>query len=120
LEEWGIYCGFLPPSEDRLYGSLQDKAAKHKTAADNAGLPFVIFLFGCFNSFLGSSEVRNCLSGEHGLFGLYPQLSGAYHFQNVSTIEEASTYQFQFSPNEHATRPITLPSGWVPRPIPAR
>jgi hypothetical protein len=120
LEEQGIFCGHLPPSEDRLYSILQGKTTKYKRLADEIGLPFVVFVFGCFEAFLQDLEVRHCLQGEHGLFGLYPQLSGVYHFESIMTPDRGQVYDFHFFANHDAARPIELPNGFVPRPIPAR
>ena len=118
--EQGSFCGLLPPSEDRLYGILQDKTTKYKALADDAGLPFIVFVFGCFNAFLHAQEVCRCLYGEHGLFALYPQLSGIYHFESIRRLDHGQVYDFHFYGNQGATRPIELPSGFVPLPIPPR
>jgi hypothetical protein len=65
-------------------------------------------------------EVRHCLQGEHGLFALYPQLSGVHHFESIMTRDHGQMYEFRFHANPGASRPVGLPSGFVPRPIPAR
>lgn len=120
LEEQGIFCGFVPSSEDRLYGILQKKTTSYKVLADDTGQPFVVFVFGCFNAMLTSQEISRCLHGEQGLFGLYLHLSGVYHFESITTLAHGQVYDFKFHANEGATRPLELPSGFVPRPMPAR
>jgi hypothetical protein len=96
FDKKGMHCDFVPPSEDRLHPILAEKATKYKALAD---------------------EVRH---GEHGLFHLYLHLGGVCHFESIWTPDQGQVYGFQFYENQGATRPIELPSGFVPRPIPAR
>jgi len=118
-----IWSGNLPNSADRLYPTLENKMGKYRALADKVDLPFVVFIYGWFNAFLDPVEIEYCLSNmEWGIFKKYPQLSGAYHFDNASLDGgyggNNPDYRFRFYTNPDATRPLPLTDGLVPFPIP--
>ncbi len=115
-QSWG---GDLPASEDRLHWPLKEKAAKYRELADRVSLPFVVFIYGWFESFLHPKEVECCLmSSEWGIFKDYPQLSGVYHFDDAVPVGQNPGYHFCFYANPIASRPLNLADGFVPVPIP--
>jgi hypothetical protein len=123
LEIDDCWFGELPGSEERLYWVIKnEKITKYRELADTVDLPFVLFVYGWFEAFLHSMELRICLTDrEYGLFKDYPQLSGIYHFDDAAPLGREVVdprYDFRFYASPNASRPLMLPDGLVPLPIP--
>jgi hypothetical protein len=117
-QPWG---GDLPDSCERLYPVLKQKAGKYKDLAKQVKLPFVVFIYGWFESFLHPKEFDHCLRNvEWGIFKDYPHLTGVYHFDDASQVngERDPGYLFRFYANPYASRSLKLNDGLVPVPIP--
>jgi hypothetical protein len=117
------WCGELPGSEERLYAVLKDtKITNYRGLADTVDLPFVLFVYGWFEAFLHPIEIGFCLRDRKcGLFKDYPQLSGLYHFEDAAPLGGEIVhpgYHFRFYASPNASRPLMLPDGLVPLPIP--
>ena len=116
------WCGDLPASEVRLRHSLEEKAGKYSEIADKLQLPFVVFVYGWFDSFLHWIEIQLCLQKhEYALCKNYLQLSGVYHFDDAMVRGGEYMdhgYQFRFFANPYALRPLKLGDGFVPVPVP--
>ena len=79
-------------------------------------------MYAWFNADLRPKEVEYCLqSWGFGLFKDYPQLTGVYHFDDALPVSRGLMipgYRFRFYANPDASRPLDLPDGLVPTPIP--
>jgi hypothetical protein len=116
MREKGLWCNFMKPNTDRLYQVIWKKADTYLALAEKYQLAYVIAVFGGFTADVEHEELDECLFGEeHGLFELYPGVSGVLFFK-----EFAGQYQFSYMANPCALRSISFPGGWfgIPRSYP--
>jgi hypothetical protein len=103
----GSWAGWPGSNVDRLYDRIWAKAGTYRELRQRRGIPYVIGVFATFTAFVTMDEVLECLHHpEHGLFGMYPDLSGVLYFE-----EGGGRYFFEYIPNPKAERPWHLPSG---------
>ena len=101
---WGYV---VKPNTDRLYHKILEKASKYKPIVLKHNLPYVIAVFGEFTAVVKEYEINESLSGEIGLFEMYPELSGLLYFE-----ESAGSYLFSYKPNPHANIAMEISSDW--------
>lgn len=90
-----------------LYQCLQRKCIAYKDQVERHDLPYAIGLFPHFFFPIDGDDLGDHLLGhEHGLFQLYPLVSGISHFD-----EFAGRYRFHYFKNPYAVRPLDLPVG---------
>ncbi len=95
---------------DRLYESIRKKAQAYRDLVDNLNLPYVIALHPDFLISLDLEEVLSCLTPEeHGIFNLYPHVSGLLFFE-----DSGAQYKFQYMGNSKCLRKFDLPEGSYP------
>ncbi len=103
----GAWAGWPGSNVDRLYDRIWAKAATYKELRERRSIPYVVGVFGTFTACTTMDEVEECLiHSEHGLFRLYPDLSGVLYFD-----ESSGRYRFQYLSNPTAARPWAIPSG---------
>jgi len=107
IKEKGIWCNFVKPNTERLYSKIWEKASKYKSVVRKHSLPYVIAVFGEFTAVVDEYEIDECLSGETGLFEMYPEVSGLSYFE-----ESAGSYLFSYKPNPHANIAMDISSDW--------
>jgi hypothetical protein len=90
-----------------LYQCLQKKCVAYKRQVERHDFPYAIGLFPHFFHPIDSEDLADCLLGdEHGLFRLYPGVSGLLYFE-----EFAGRYYFHYRKNGFAERSLDLPPG---------
>lgn len=95
------------PKINRLYQAIQTKAIRYRSLIVTIGVPYVVTVFGHFETALTEADLRHVLGGEqHHLFAENPHLSGV-----LGSCESSGVYRFCYIANEHATRPYSLPAG---------
>jgi hypothetical protein len=98
--------GFLPPSGDRFYDRLWSKFSKYKELATKEGVPYIVAVEIEFGTTVSGDELRDTLfHDEHGLFHLYPEVSGLIYFA------DGSGYYINYVANPQALRPFVVPQG---------
>lgn len=107
INEKDIWCNFVKPNTERLYHKIKEKASKYKSIVRKHKLPYIIAVFGEFTAVVDEYEIDECLSGETGLFEMYPEVSGLLYFE-----ESAGSYLFSYKPNPHANLVMDISSDW--------
>jgi hypothetical protein len=101
------WVGWMPSHVSRLYDRIHQKASVYKELVERKSVAYVVAVYSEFTANVDISELRECLlSGESGLFHLYPSLSGALFFE-----ERSGHYPFTYIESPHAARKASLPSG---------
>lgn len=103
----GIWCDWMESNVNRLYDRIWQKASAYKELRQRRAIPYVVGVFGTFDAVVELREAQECLThAEHGLFAMYPDLSGVAFFE-----ENGGCYHFQYIPNPSAERPFAFPCG---------
>ena len=94
----------------RLHRCIEDKATTYRTLVKKLNVPYVVAIFGHFETAVDFEEVYLCLSDkEVGLFDMYPEMSGILYFN-----ESFGRYSFNYASNPNALQLIDLPRGVFP------
>jgi hypothetical protein len=100
----GLWVGWMPQNDNRLYKSISHKAGVYKDLVGRRRIPYVIALYGDFFAAVDVDELHLCLAdGETSLFELYPTISGVVFFE-----EKGGKYHFKYFPNSHADTELQL------------
>ncbi len=95
----------------RLYQCIEEKAQTYGSQAISRKVPYVVAVFGEWETALDFDEVRSCLFCEEtGLFDIYPEMSGVLY----SVEQNALRYLFYYVENPNALQPIAMPTGVFP------
>jgi len=93
---------------DRLYHCIDHKAQAYRSLAISLKIPYVVAVFGEWETAVDFDEIRSCLFGkETGLFKEYPEMSGVLYFVEQNALR----YLFNYAENPNPLKPITMPSG---------
>ena len=96
---------------DRLYHRVEGKAQAYRSQAISRKVPYVVAVFGEWETAVDFDEIRSCLFGEEiGLFDMYPEMSGVLYFVEQNALR----YLFHYTENPNALQPITMPTGVFP------
>ena len=96
---------------DRLYHRIEKKAQTYRSQANSLKVPYVVGVFGEWETAVDFDEIRSCLFGEEtGLFDMYPEMSGVLYFVEQNALR----YLFYYAENPNALQPITMPTGIFP------
>jgi len=103
-----IAWAWLPQRQDRLYCCVSRKAQVYKALVEEHQIAYVIAVFSDFKAPVDWEEelYPSLTNAEHGLFKLYPHISGVLHFEVTS-----KGYVFGYLGNPGALRTIHLPNG---------
>lgn len=94
----------------RLYHSIWEKADVYHGLIEKLKTPYVVSVFGGFETDIELEEVQYCLfDKEIGLFEEYSDLSGILYFR-----EECGRYSFEYVRNPHALEVLDIPSDTFP------
>jgi hypothetical protein len=89
-----------------LYDRLRDKFSIYKALANQECAPYIVAGQVEFGTSPSAEELHDNLFGEgHGLFNLYPDVSGLIYFA------DGAGYYMNYIANPHALRPFTIPQG---------
>ena len=108
LRTEGMAWVWLPERDDRLYQCVWRKAQVYKALVEKLEIAYVIAVFSDFKAPVHWEEelYPSLTNAEHGLFKLYPHISGVLHFEVTS-----KGYVFGYLGNPGALRTIDLPNG---------
>jgi hypothetical protein len=107
LSAGGLWIGYLPPSGGKLYDRLREKCAKYKNLANDIDVPYIVAVEIEFGTTVNGEELSDILNNpEHGLFKLYPEVSGLVVFI------DGSAYYMHYQENPNAMRPFQIPEGY--------
>jgi len=103
-----IAWAWLPQRQERLYRCVWRKAQVYKALVEEHEIAYVIAVFSDFKAPVDWEEelYPSLTNAEHGLFKLYPHISGVLHFKVTS-----KGYVFGYLGNPDALRTIHLPNG---------
>jgi hypothetical protein len=107
LKTKGVWAGWMPPNDDRLYQIIWGKSRVYKALVEKYRVSYVIAVFSEFTAGVVIDELHSCLfHDETGLFALYPTTSGVLFFE-----EKSGRYEFTYLQNPHADREIYIKDG---------
>ncbi len=96
---------------DRLYHCIEGKAQAYRSQALSLEVPYVVAVFGTWETAVDFDEICSCLLGsETGLFDVYPEMSGVLYFVEQNALR----YLFNYTENPNALQPINMPTGIFP------
>ena len=108
LRSKGIAWVWLPQRDDRLYRCVWRKAQIYKGLVEELQIAYVIAVFSDFKVPVHWEEelYPSLTNAEHGLFKLYPHITGVLHFEVTSR-----GYVFGYLGNPDASKSMVLPPG---------
>lgn len=106
----GMWVGWMPPNENRLYHVIWGKARSYKALVEKYRVPYVVAVFEEITAALDMDELCSCLvPDETGLFTLYPTTSGVLFFE-----ERSGQYAFTYFPNPYSRNTMSIKDGVFP------